>query len=159
MINKKDIVGEWSLQDFTIESNDKIRPWRTNAHGLLIYTLSGYMSVSINGDEAEKLAHSKTANSILFYSGRYRIVENMIIHEVINASDANRIGKEMIRTAFQEKDKLILVGKGEFGTATLTWKKISYQLESIAESEKSTSQECIDLSVNKSDRPSSLKLF
>lgn len=142
MITKENIVGEWKLQDFIIESNGEIRPWKNNAHGLLIYTESGYMSVSINGEIETEKSFSDKFKSILFYSAKYRIEEDNIIHEVINASDVNRIGKQLIRTAFQEKDKLILIGKGEFGVATLTWKKIDYRLEFLKKSDKSPLEAC-----------------
>ena len=131
MITRNDLAGEWELQDFTLEKNDKIpTSWREHCTGLLIYTLSGHMSVSINSKiTGDKTLSVNKFESILFYSGTYEVDRNLIMHNVMNASDPERIGKKLIRESIREGDSLILIGRGEFGVAKLIWKRVKYHSE------------------------------
>ena len=64
-------------------------------------------------------------DSVLFYAGSFNVQGNLVRHQVLNATDPNRIGKEMIRDAQLDSDgTLRLVARGEFGVATLAWVKI-----------------------------------
>lgn len=126
---KNQIVGTWLLESFLIESkqNEK-RDWGTNVHGLLIYAPSGHMSVSINKD-VEKKSTVEAQNyfdSILFYSGTFSVDGEVVKHQVAEASNPNRIGKEQIRFAKLENDLLTLTSPDEsFGRAILTWRKVA----------------------------------
>lgn len=63
--------------------------------------ISGYMSVSIN-KAIERESENESADlvdSILFYSGTYRIEGDKIWHHVTNASNPARIGCALIRSA------------------------------------------------------------
>lgn len=131
MITIKDLVGEWELSNFIIEKQNGVRkPWGKNMTGLLIYTSNGYMSVSINQAIDKRISSAEDKfKSILFYSGTYEVVEDKIIHHVTNASDLNRIDNDMVREATLDLDKLMLIGHGDFGSAFLTWRKISYSYD------------------------------
>lgn len=126
---KNKIVGTWLLESFLIESlqNEK-RDWGANVHGLLIYTSSGHMSVSINKD-VEKKSTVEAQNyfdSILFYSGTFSVDVEIVKHQVTEASNPNRIGKEQIRFAKFENNLLTLTSPDEsFGRAILTWRKVA----------------------------------
>lgn len=126
---KNQIVGTWLLESFLIESkqNEK-RDWGTNVHGLLIYAPSGHMSVSINKD-VEKQSTVEAQNyfdSILFYSGTFSVDGEVVKHQVTEASNPNRIGKEQIRFAKLGNDLLTLTSPDEsFGRAILTWRKVA----------------------------------
>jgi len=122
-----DVQGSWSLESFDIERLDKsVAPWGSNTHGLLIYAPSGHMSVSINRDQgAGESEAQKIFDSILFYSGTYRIDGSEIRHVVQNASNPARIGRDMIRYASLEGDVLTLSSPEEsFGHAILRWRRI-----------------------------------
>lgn len=125
---KNQIVGTWLLQQFLIEDLEgKQRNWGSNAHGLLIYTTTGHMSVSINKD-IELKSDNETQNnfdSILFYSGTYSLENETIKHHVAEASSPSRIGKEMLRYTNLENNILTLTSpKESFGRAILKWKKV-----------------------------------
>ena len=66
----KNITGTWELQSFEIEDlQGNRRSWGNGTQGLLLYTNSGHMSVSINKN-VEKKSDNDTQNifdSILFY--------------------------------------------------------------------------------------------
>lgn len=122
-------VGAYKLQSFVIESPTGERSdWGKNPHGLLIYEPKGNMSVSINKDIENDPSQSESENlfdSILFYSGTYKVEEFLIRHQVTQASNPTRIGKEMIRFAEWQGDELHLTTpKESFGKAILVWKKI-----------------------------------
>ena len=65
-------------------------------------------------------------NAILFYAGTYEVNEGSqeITHNVETASNPKRVGQILKRTATVDQDMLTLVGKGDFGTATLTWTRL-----------------------------------
>jgi hypothetical protein len=126
---KNKIFGTWLLERFLIESPQKEqRNWGTNTHGLLIYSPSGHMSVSINRDVEKKsdVDGQNYFDSILFYSGTFEVDGEIVKHQVTEASNPNRIGKEQVRFAKLENDILTLTSPDEsFGRAILTWKKIA----------------------------------
>lgn len=122
------VIGSWSLERFDIEEPSKnIRPWGRNTKGLLIYTPDGHMSVSINRDVENKSGQESKDlfDSILFYSGTYVTESEIIRHKVTNASNPSRIGKEMVRYAALDGDRLTLKSPVEtFGQATVVWRRI-----------------------------------
>lgn len=126
---KNQIAGTWALESFEIEDQHGFRKsWGKNSRGLLIYTHDGHMSVSINRavETNSEIEAQNIYDSILFYSGTYATEDNTITHHVTQASNPQRIGRTLIRFAKHDGDKLILTSPKEpFGTAHLTWRKIS----------------------------------
>lgn len=119
--------GTWTLESFELEKDGQRTPWGTRANGLLIYTATGHMSVSINKAIENDTSQTDLENvfdSVLFYSGTYQVEGDLIRHQVTNASNPARVGKEMIRYAKLEGDKLTLTTPNEsFGRAILVWKR------------------------------------
>src|SRR5690349_917977 len=107
-----DICGSWALESFEIESPEKkVASWGREAKGLLIYADTGHMSVSINKaveSDPDQTESENLFDSILFYSGTYQLNGELIRHQVTNASNPSRIGKEMLRYAKLEGTLLIL---------------------------------------------------
>ena len=125
----KSIQGTWLLEAFELESPEGIRkPWGQAIHGLLIYTPTGHMSVSINKAVENDSTQSEMENlfdSILFYSGTYQVEGTMIRHQVTEASNPSRIGREMLRYAELTGDRVTLTTPQEsFGRAILVWRKV-----------------------------------
>lgn len=125
----KQIQGTWALETFLIENlQNETRPWGQNISGLLIYTPSGNMSVSINKsiEKKSEIEAQNILDSILFYSGTYSVEDKTVKHQVTQASNPARIGKEMHRFAVLESDLLTLTSPQEsFGKAILKWRKIT----------------------------------
>lgn len=126
---KSQIVGTWSLEAFVIHPKEgTARPWGEGLRGLLIYTESGHVSVSINKDVVSKSGNpdKDVLDSVLFYSGSYAVDGNVIRHQVTQATNPARIGREMIRYAEFKNESLNLTTPEEaFGKAVLVWKKIT----------------------------------
>lgn len=123
------IIGAWALECFNIiEPTGRVRSWGQNTTGLLLYTLDGYMGVSINRaiDPLGSSSPKDLFDSILFYAGTYSVEGNIVSHKVTNASNPFRIGKDMIRHAKLQDGLLELKSPVEsFGQAVLVWRKIS----------------------------------
>lgn len=123
------VQGTWVLDSFELESTEGVRrPWGKDAHGLLIYAPTGHMSVSINKAIESDSSQSEAENlfdSILFYSGTYQVERTLIRHQVTEASNPTRIGREMLRYAEFSDNKVTLVTPQEsFGRAILVWRRI-----------------------------------
>jgi hypothetical protein len=123
------LQGTWRLISFDIEPPDGPRhPWGAGVHGLLIYAPTGHMSVSINKKPESELESDLEGlfDSILFYSGTYQVEGDLIRHQVTEASNPLRIGREMIRYASFDGDRVTLTTpKESFGRAHLVWQKVS----------------------------------
>ena len=128
MRSENTVAGTWRLDSFEIESKEGVRsPWGSNAHGLLIYSASGHMSVSINKDVVKESSNEleDLFDSILFYAGTYQVEGNLIRHQVTQASNPSRIGREMLRYAEFNGDLITLTTPQEsFGRAILVWRRI-----------------------------------
>ncbi|MFN7905579.1 MAG: lipocalin-like domain-containing protein [Pseudobdellovibrionaceae bacterium] len=125
---KNQFIGTWVLESFEIEDQQgSRRPWGKQSHGLLIFTDTGHMSVSINRNVEQKseIEAQNIFDSILFYSGTYSIVDDTITNHVTQASNPQRIGKNMTRFVKYDGNTLTLSTLQEtFGTAHLIWKRI-----------------------------------
>jgi hypothetical protein len=86
------------------------------------------MSVHINREmDANTQDESKRIyDAILSYAGTYKVEGDLIRHQVTQASNPARIGKEMIRYAAFKNGTLELSTPVEsFGRAFLIWRKVS----------------------------------
>jgi hypothetical protein len=85
------------------------------------------VSVSINRDAASD-SPKDVLDSVLFYAGTYSVEGNIIRHQVTQATNPARIGREMIRYAELDHSTLTLTlttPDESFGKATLVWRKIA----------------------------------
>ena len=127
---KTSLPGTYILDSFEIEDLEGVRtPWGVNTRGLLIYTADGYMSVSINKNaeaaQAGDAEFEAIFDSILFYSGTYQVDGDLIRHQVTQASNPARIGREMPRYASWVGPCVTLATpKESFGRAILIWRKV-----------------------------------
>jgi hypothetical protein len=119
------VIGSWDLESFVITRKDgTAKSWGKNARGLLIYTDEGTMSVSINADvEGDQTSRENQFRSLLFYAGTYEMEAGKIVHRVTKATELGRMGKDLIREATLSGNILTLVGRGDFGVATVVWRK------------------------------------
>jgi hypothetical protein len=119
-------VGAWDLVSFTIFSSDgSNRAWGDGLHGLLIYTETGHVSVSINKKPVSS-SPKDVLDSVLFYAGNYAAKGSTIVHQVTQATNPSRIGREMIRYADLNDSILTLRTPVEaFGSAVLVWRKLA----------------------------------
>ncbi len=120
------VHGTWDLVRFEVIDPDGFQTsWGEDASGLLIYTPEGFMSVSIHSKSIFRTedAH-EILDGILFYSGRYRVQSGEIRHQVLHASDPQRIGSEMVREVRHSDGLMTLTARGDFGVAELCWRRL-----------------------------------
>ena len=123
-----DIQGTWELVEFVlVRTSGAVDPWGIGTTGLLIYSASGHMAVSINRapNPITASAAERNFDAGLFYAGTYKIEGSTIAHQVSIASDLARVGKEQTRFANLEGNLLVLTSPQEsFGTAKVKWRRI-----------------------------------
>ncbi len=127
-MTNQDLAGVWDLKIFEITSPDGITsPWGKNTTGKLIYTETGYVSCAFNSDpEMQNPSFEDLYDCLLFYVGTYTIPgPGKITHHVCNASDRNRIGKELHREATLDGEVLSIFSVGDFGRSRVVWRKIT----------------------------------
>lgn len=124
---KYEVVGVWSLQSFIVtDVNNESKDWGVHAHGTLIYSGSGHMSININRQLVPTGNEFKDIYEAIFsYSGTYKVDGDKIIHTVTESSNPARIGQDQVRHAKIDNGYLVLSsGKESFGMAVLIWTKI-----------------------------------
>jgi Lipocalin-like domain len=143
MITKKDLVGSWQLESWTIGYSDRedfSYPFGENPQGLLIYSEDGWMSAAINGRDRAPFpadisprsvpqeAVFAAYNSYFHYAGRYRIIDADVVHYVSQSLNPNFPGTEQLRHAELDGSTLVLSGKDQAGEVTrfhsLVWHRV-----------------------------------
>jgi len=113
-------LGPWHLSSHRYR--DDQGAWKDSGkggQGLLIYTPEGFMSVAISWADVDG------APSRLFYSGRYELLENAVIHEIWHSNQDWRLNQKLRRDFRFEGQELVLEGKTSFGFGEIRWKKAS----------------------------------
>ena len=121
------LIGRWQLTSFTLSKDGVTQPWRDGVTGTLIYTAEGGMSVAIN---SHLYPGDDLFDSILFYSGTWSSDADQaglirVHHHIDNATDLSNIGKTLTRHVVLSGDDLELSATGDFGRASVTWKRQS----------------------------------
>jgi len=128
MISKKDLVGTWQLESWTIGYQDRdefTNPYGDEPRGLLIYSEDGWMSASIARRERpplpEDISYRKLPDALkaaafssyFHYAGRYRVVDGDVVHYVTQSLNPNFPGTEQLRHAELDGHTLVLSGKDQ----------------------------------------------
>ena len=143
MISKQDLVGSWQLESWTIGYSDRddfSYPFGESPQGLLMYSNDGWMNATICRSERSQLPQdvgfrklpdalkAEAFVSYFQYAGRYRVVENDVIHYVTMALNPNFPGSEQLRHAELDGHTLVLSGKDEVGEVarfhSLVWHRM-----------------------------------
>lgn len=145
MISKKDLVGTWQLESWSVGYSDRedfTSPFGENPEGLLMYSGDDWMSASIGRSDRQtlpgdisfrKIPEEKLARAYLsyfHYAGRYRIVEGDVIHYVTQSLNPNFVGTEQLRHAELDGQTLVLSGRdtaadGVVRLHSLVWHRLS----------------------------------
>jgi hypothetical protein len=137
-----DLVGTWTLVTFETRDEDgqATHPFGRDAVGFLTYTAEGRMAVQfgraerarvtggdwVNGGDAEIAAAGR---DYFAYCGAYELRDGAVIHRVESSLMPNWIGKEQVRLATLEGDKLTLATPplpigGDQRVAHLVWRRV-----------------------------------
>ena len=145
MISKKDLVGTWQLESWSVGYSDRedfTSPFGDNPEGLLMYSDDDWMSASIGRSDRQtlpgdisfrKIPEEKLALAYLsyfHYAGRYRVVEDDVIHYVTQSLNPNFVGTEQLRHAELDGQTLVLSGRdkaadGVVRLHSLVWHKLA----------------------------------
>lgn len=122
----KNLWGTWTLLRYEILDDTKPETstdWCPHPSGVIHYLPSSWMSVAINcKDEKQNLISNP--DDMVFYSGKYRVESDRIVHDVRFSSDLKRVGAKYDRFFKVKGDVITLEGKGSKGAVRLTWKKV-----------------------------------
>ncbi len=148
MITKKDLLGVWKIESWTIGYSDRddiSNPFGEDPEGYLMYNDCGWMSVSISSRDRPELPKDvafrdlpeslKAAafSSYLQYTGPFRIDGGDVIHAVAQSLNPNFPGTEQLRHAELDGHTLVLSGKEEVGAITRYHSVVWHKLPSLAE--------------------------
>lgn len=144
MISKKDLVGTWQLESWSVGYSDReeyTSPFGEDPKGLLMYTEDDWMSASIGRSDRQtlpddisfrKIPEEKLARAYLsyfHYAGRYRVVEGDVIHYVTQSLNPNFVGSEQLRHAELDGHTLVLSGRdtadGVVRLHSLVWHRLA----------------------------------
>lgn len=134
------VVGTWKLVSAwskAVDGETTEPTYGTDPAGLLTYTADGRVSVvishggrrplSIRGGKLEEQAEA--FNTFLAYAGRYTTTGDSIIHHVEVSSIQNYVGKDLVRTATFDDDRMTLITpptavNGKAQVIRLTWQRL-----------------------------------
>jgi hypothetical protein len=137
----ENIIGTWKLISFELKSNGNIsHPLGENPLGFLIYGETGHMAVMMSKKDRSPLSSediinipeeekSGLADGFIGYSGKYKILDNKLVHYVEISFIPNWMGRPLERFYQFYKGNLILktpaedINGVEF-ISTIIWEKI-----------------------------------
>lgn len=146
MIDAHDLIGAWRLISWEIDFeglDQPARPFGEHPVGWLLYSADGAMSAQLmshgrpglGGRSIRKLSPEERLDvleTFFAYAGRYRIEDDVIIHEVDVALNPDFIGQDQHRKAELDGDRLILRGsetdaRGRQRRHCLIWQRLQQE--------------------------------
>jgi hypothetical protein len=133
MLSEACLIGAWQLISNLDLNEDGIAsegPLGLHPKGLLMYGEHGYMSVSMMRTDRLSDAGSGPARHPTFYmgySGTWRLVDGVIVHEVEVSSHLHMVNTRQIREATLDDDRLTLYATARIGgrlaRRVLSWQR------------------------------------
>ena len=143
MNKEKKLLGIWKLMEYKLIYNDEkiIYPFGENPIGNIIYTLCGHMCVQIMRAQRLKcsteyyfnITHEEKieiADNFLCYMGKYKIINDNVVHYPEISSFTNYINIPQKREYKFEGNNLVLScfflikGSNDRCHSYLTWRKL-----------------------------------
>lgn len=143
MTENAEVVGSWKLVSAksTMKNGEPgDPPYGVDPAGVLTYTEEGRMSSLISYGGRKPLSIGRAPNetqqeqaeafkTFLAYAGRYTLHASKMTHHVEISSIQNYVGKDLIRDAKLENDRLTLIApptlvNGKIQIVELVWQKL-----------------------------------
>lgn len=120
LFGEQDLHGTWILREICdLDAAGKAIVRGYPVDGRLVYTPEGDVFVGLGYFKPDGYVSH-------FYVGKYfwSPTEGQVLHQVLIASDADRLGKTLTRSARRDGERLILEGFNHLGTPVrLSWTK------------------------------------
>jgi Lipocalin-like domain len=135
MLSEKDLIGVWRLvSHFYLEDDGSTGegPMGDRADGLLIYHEDGYMAASLMRTDRESSENGSASapylgstDDYLGYSGRWRVRNNTVVHEVVIGSRPRVVNTEQIREVRLDDGDLRLLRRlsGPHDYVVMDWRR------------------------------------
>jgi Lipocalin-like domain len=108
------ILGVWQLESWEIQKKDGTFKSRgKNVHGLLMYSSTGHMSVSLTSDGPD-----------IFYAGTYELKDNRMLHRAEMSFDPKHFTNVRRRVTLNGDSLILLSDDDAKRGLRLTWKRI-----------------------------------
>jgi hypothetical protein len=112
VILEKDLIGAWRLvTHFYLDEDGSVTEGQlgASADGLLIYDMHGFMSVGLmRNDHATDPEPEKPPVTFMGYSGRWRLKDTTVVHEVLVTSHSRILNTQQIREIQLDGGRLVL---------------------------------------------------
>jgi len=121
MLSEADLIGVWQLisnLDVDEDGTTSEGPLGPHPKGLLMYGGHGYMSVSMMRTDRLSGAGSgpgRHPTTYMGYSGTWRLVDGVVVHEVEVSSHRHMVNTKQIREAVLDDDCLTLYATAFIG--------------------------------------------
>jgi hypothetical protein len=124
-IDAADLVGAWRLASWSIEYGDgrlPDQPFGRDAEGLLLYSADGWMSAAMwkrertrwsaaSAPGASIESRATAATELLTYAGRWSLVGDVVVHDVVMSLNPALIGSQQRREVRIDGGRLALVAR------------------------------------------------
>lgn len=123
-IDSKAIQGVWRLDAWDVEKEGTYHPRAERADGLLIYTPTGHMSVTITSDGPGVEFAPVSAPPHIFYAGTYEVRDGEVIHHAQLSFDPKNFTNVHRRMALDGDTLELRTPAEEKRQVRLIWKRI-----------------------------------
>ena len=135
MLSEKDLAGSWRLvAHYYMEEDGSTSegPMGDQADGVLIYHDDGYMAASLmrtkplsDEDGSPPPTYLGSTDDYLGYSGRWRLHEDTVVHEVVIGSQARVVNTQQVRQVSLENGQLRLLRRlgGPHDYVVMDWRR------------------------------------
>ena len=125
-VNAASLVGTWKLSSFEMHASNKQLISCHSPTGLLTYTSTGYVAVGFNCMQADNSKQpSFKLDDMTFYTGKYQVKGNKVIHFTQNGSSPDYYNKKLVRQIdLLTAKKLVLSLKQKGNSIVVKWDRV-----------------------------------
>lgn len=120
-----EIYGVWELQSWEVRKDGAFQPRGTNAKGLLIYSPTGHMSVTMTSEAPGVAMPPNSAPPMIFYAGTFDLKDSHMVHHAQLSFDPKNFTNVERRVSLQGDTLELRTPAEEKREVRLVWKRIA----------------------------------